>query len=33
MLPFVTGGRLDPLGMLFGPFFALGELALQAVLG
>jgi Zn-dependent protease len=33
LLPFVTNGRVDPLGWLFGPFFALGERALQAVLG
>jgi Zn-dependent protease len=32
MVPFVTGGRIDPLGMLFGPFFALGERVLHAVL-
>ena len=33
VLPFITNGRLDPLGWLFGPFFSLGERALQAVLG
>lgn len=32
LAPFVTGGRVDLLGKLFGPFFALGKWALEAVL-